>query len=255
MTISSNAWQARAAMCELLALSFRYPDDGVLAEAIASGEWNEAAAEIAKALGLNWGATATLDTAEAAASSNPDSIKKELRLEATRLFAGTPEAACSPYEGVWRARAEGVKPLFFVNPHTMAVERFCRDCGLGRPEDTNEPLDAVWTELELLEYLALRAAEDAHSASGGGDALANERPEQYEESDGGIDAENNVLESGNAVVSAGLPGGSPKAAWDEFMANHAKLWMPAFAEAVRKGSRMPFYRQAASLLAAFIEYV
>ena len=39
MTVSADLWQARAAMCELLALSFRYPEDKVLAEAIASGEW------------------------------------------------------------------------------------------------------------------------------------------------------------------------------------------------------------------------
>lgn len=49
MTVSANIWQARAAMCELLALSFRYPEDKVLAEAIASGEWGEAADEIAGA--------------------------------------------------------------------------------------------------------------------------------------------------------------------------------------------------------------
>lgn len=48
MTVSANIWQARAAMCELLALSFRYPEDKVLAEAIASGEWGEAADEIAR---------------------------------------------------------------------------------------------------------------------------------------------------------------------------------------------------------------
>lgn len=36
MTVSADLWQARAAMCELLALSFRYPEDKVLAEAIAS---------------------------------------------------------------------------------------------------------------------------------------------------------------------------------------------------------------------------
>lgn len=53
MTVSANIWQARAAMCELLALSFRYPEDKVLAEAIASGEWGEAADEIAGVLGLD----------------------------------------------------------------------------------------------------------------------------------------------------------------------------------------------------------
>ena len=253
MNISSDMWQTRAAMCELLALSFRYPDDKVLAEAIASGEWDEAAVEISEALGLNWATTTILDTADAAASSNSDSIQKKLRFEATRLFIGTPEATCSPYEGVWRARAEGVKPLFFVNPRTMAVERFCRDCGLGRPENTNEPLDAVWTELELLEYLALRAADDAHSALRGDNALTDERSEKHEETGDEIDVENNISESAGMLASTDLPGGSPEAAWNEFMVNHAKIWMPMFAEAVQGDSRVPFYRQAASLLAAFIE--
>ena len=47
--------------------------------------------------------------------------------------------------------------------------------------------------------------------------------------------------------------GSPEAAWDEFMAEHAKVWMPQFAEACEKDSRVPFYKQAASLLGAFIK--
>jgi len=175
MTVSADMWQARAAMCELLALSFRYPEDKVLAEAIASGEWGEAADEIAAALGLAWSSAAAPGAAEAAALADPADIQKELRPEATRLFVGAPQAACSPYEGVWRATAEGVQPLLFVNPHSMAVERFCKACGLGRPEGTNEPLDAVWTELELLEYLALRAAADAAEAEGiAGDAAAVE---------------------------------------------------------------------------------
>lgn len=67
MTVSADIWQARAAMCELLALSFRYPEDKVLAEAIASGEWGEAADEIAGALGIGWTAAAAPGAAEAAA--------------------------------------------------------------------------------------------------------------------------------------------------------------------------------------------
>ena len=188
MTVSANIWQARAAMCELLALSFRYPEDKVLADAIASGEWGEAADEIAGVLGLDWKAATAPGAAEAAALADPDDIQKELRPEATRLFVGAPEAACSPYEGVWRAKAEGVQPLLFVNPHSMAVERFCKACGLGRPEGTNEPLDAVWTELELLEYLALRAAADAMDAAaeadveaGGDGAPTEEQAAQYKE--------------------------------------------------------------------------
>lgn len=201
--------------------------------------------------------------AEAAALPDPDDIQKELRPEATRLFVGAPEAACSPYEGVWRAKAEGVQPLLFVNPHSMAVERFCKACGLGRPEGTNEPLDAVWTELELLEYLALRAAADAMDAAaeadveaGGDGAPTEEQAAQYKEVGDEIDefdAEDDGPEPGDVVASADLPGGSPEAAWDEFMAEHAKVWMPQFAEACEKDSRVPFYKQAASLLGAFIK--
>lgn len=263
MTVSADVWQARAAMCELLALSFRYPEDTVLADAIASGEWGEAADEIAGALNLSWTSAAAPGAAEAATLPDPAEIQKELRPEATRLFVGAPQAACSPYEGVWRATAEGVQPLLFVNPHSMAVERFCKSCGLGRPEGTNEPLDAVWTELELLEYLALRAAADTLDAedetdvaAGGDGAPAEAQAEQYREIGEDIDefdAEDEGPEPGDVVASADLPGGSPEAAWDEFMADHARQWMPQFAEAVQEDSRVPFYQQAASLLAAFIK--
>lgn len=259
MTVSANIWQARAAMCELLALSFRYPEDKVLADAIASGEWGEAADEIAGVLGLDWKAATAPGAAEAAALADPDDIQKELRPEATRLFVGAPEAACSPYEGVWRAKAEGVQPLLFVNPHSMAVERFCKSCGLGRPEGTNEPLDAVWTELELLEYLALRAAADAMDAeaeadveAGGDGAPTEEQAEQYEEIGDDLDTFDEGEEPGDVVASADLPGGSPEAAWNEFMADHAKVWMPEFAATCEKDSHVPFYRTAASLLGAFI---
>ena len=251
MTVSADMWQARAAMCELLALSFRYPEDKVLAEAIASGEWGEAADEIAAAGGLAWSPAAAPGAAEAAALADPADIQKELRPEATRLFVGAPQAACSPYEGVWRATAEGVQPLLFVNPHSMAVERFCKACGLGRPEGTNEPLDAVWTELELLEYLALRAAADAAEAEGiAGDAAA---VEDVVEDEDALEEFEDAGEPGDVVASADLPGGSPEAAWDEFMADHARQWMPQFAEAVQEESRVPFYATAANLLGAFIK--
>ena len=261
MTVSADRWQARAAMSELLALSFRYPEDRVLADAIASGEWGEAADEIAGALGISWSVAAAPGTAEAAALDDPAELQKSLRTEATRLFVGAPEAAASPYEGVWRAHAEGVQPLLFVNPHSMAVERFCKACGLGRPEGTNEPLDAVWTELELMEYLALRAAADALDTEGaadvtaGGDGTPTEaEAAEYREIGEEIDEfdTDEGPEPGDVVASADLPGGSPAAAWDEFMADHARVWMGRFAEGVQEASRAPFYRTAANLLAAFI---
>lgn len=201
-------WAARATAWELAALSFRYPGPE-LEGAVASGEWAEAAREIAGALGL-----ALPEGFGAGASA------EGLRPEATRLFVGAPEPAVSPYEGVWRAADDGVQALLFVNPHSMEVERFMRACGLGRPEGTNEPLDHVATECELLEHLALRAA-------------GAEPPE-------------------GAPADADLPGGSPAAAYGAFLEEHARAWMPRFAEAVAAESRVPFYRDAAAFLGALV---
>lgn len=327
MSKASVIWQARAAACELLALSFRYPKDRVLVDAVTSGEWNEAACEIAEVLGLEWpdgaddgvcvagaGADADADVGGAdsaagwnaaghgvagaagavaivgadaggadsaasrdatdrgaagtagAASLDPAELLHDLRTEATRLFVGAPEPAVSPYEGVWRAADDGVQALLFVNPHSMEVERFCRACGLGRPGGTNEPLDAAWTELELLEYLALRAAADADELEGASEpreASAADAPGKSGEP-GEPDAcsepgePDEPCERGDSdapcgvVTSDALPGGSPEAAWNQFVAEHAKVWMGRFAEAVQEKSRVLFYRQAASLLKAFI---
>ncbi len=264
-------WQVRAAAWELLALSLRYPDE-VLAEAIASGEWESAAAEIAEALGIGEGEEGdALDAAPAAGpalastaptpasaapaptiasamrhadacgtadarggaapparpapdvmnGAAPPALLRSLRVEATRLFVGAPEPAVSPYEGVARALAEGARPLLFVNPRSMDVERFVRSCGLGRPEGANEPLDHVAAECELLSYLASLAA--------GAPAPAG------------------------APCGAALPGGSPQAAYAAFLDSHARRWMPAFAAAVRAEARAPFYGAAARLLAAVVE--
>ena len=194
-------WATRATAWELAALSFRYPGPE-LEGAVASGEWAEA---LGLALPAGFGAGASAEGR---------------RPEATRLFVGAPEPAVSPYEGVWRAADDGVQALLFVNSHSMEVERFMRGCGLGRPEGTNEPLDHVATECELMEHLALRAA-------------GAEPP-------------------GGAPAGADLPGGSPEAAYGAFLEGHARTWMPRFAERVAAETRAPFYRDAATLLGALV---
>ena len=157
--------------------------------------------------------------ADAAAPLDAEALLHALRAEATHLFVGAPDPVVSPYEGVWRAADDGVQALLFVNPHSMEVERFCKACGLGRPEGTNEPLDHVATECELLEYLALLAGGLAVPAEG-------------------------------APAPDALPGGSPAAAYDEFLRDHALTWMPRFAEKTASEARLPFYRAGAHLLAA-----
>ena len=207
--MDDEIWRVRAAAWELTALSFRYPG-AELEGAVASGEWAEAAREIAAALGLalpeGWG---------------PDAAPADgLRPEATRLLVGAPEPACSPYEGVWAARADGVQPLLFVSPRSMEVERFVRSGGRGRPEGANEPLDHVAAECELLSWLA--------SVAAGAEAPAG------------------------APGAAGLPGGSAQAAYASFLEGHARTWMPAFARAVAAESRHPFYCAAAAYLGALV---
>lgn len=242
-TGDAGLWQARAAAWELLALSFRYPDE-VLADAVTSGEWAAAACELAEALDLALPEGFASDARAVCKLSTEDETVFEiceegtssesplfaLRVEATRLFVGAPRPVCSPYEGVWRKVDDGVWSLLFVNPHALAVERFCESCGLGHPEGTREPLDHVYTECEFLEHLALREravlAGDAEAVDfGNGEALP--APED-------------------------LPGGSPAAAYQAFFDEHARTWMPSFAASVIEESRHPFFRAAASLLAAMV---
>lgn len=205
--------EAFAAACELLALSFRYPSSE-LVTAVSSGEWAEAANEIAEALGLalpdGWDVGA-----DACAGSNPETLLHAFRVEATRLFVGAPDPVVSPYEGVWRAADEGVQALLFVNPHSMDVERFMKSCGVGHREGTNEPLDHVATELEFLQWLSMSTTGEA-----------------------------------NAPAEADAPSDGWAGAADRFLDEHARVWMPRFARKVMEESREPFYCCAAVLLEA-----
>ena len=213
--MNNREWQIYAALFELLALSFRYPDL-TLVDALVSGEYAEAAVEIAEALGLGF-----TDEVESILASyrgvDPDALRSTLRVEATRLFVGAPEPVISPYEGVWRAIDDGVQPLLFVNPHSMAVERFYRSCGVGQPEGKNEPLDHISTELEFLQYLCMLEAE-----------MVEPNPNIELPEDGWASVLNRFLEE------------------------HALVWMPRFADATYEQSRVPFYQAAAQLLKASI---
>lgn len=219
---SIEMWQMWATAWELMALSFRYPDE-VLIDAVVSGEWADAARELADALEFELPEGFEEDACAVVADGS-QAFLHALRAEATRLFVGAPSPVCSPYEGVWRAADDGVKALLFVNPHSMEVERFCKACGLGRPEGTNEPLDHVSTECELLEYLALRAA--------------------------GLLEEGEENTATSYLSSADFPGGSPEVSYRTFFDEHVCMWMPRFAASVAENARHPFYRAAAMFLAA-----
>ena len=226
---AAEVWQARAAAWELAAFGLRYPD-AELVDAIVSGEWVDAACEIAVALGIvlpegfgghsavGVGACDAFDIGASGNIERPDVFLHALRTEATRLFVGAPEPVCNPYEGVWRAIDDGVQALLFVNPHSVEVERFMRSCGLGRPDGTNEPLDHLATECELMEYLAACAAGICKPT----------------------------------VPATDLPGGSPEKAYTSFLEEHARAWMPRFAERLAAESSVPFYRDVAACLGALV---
>ena len=210
--IAPEVWHLRATACELLALSLRYPTPDLI-EIVAHQDWVGAALEFADAMGM-----------ELPAGWGDDLGEVELhnfRAEATHLMVGAPTPVCSPYEGIWRAEDDGVQPLLFVNPHSMDVERFCKKCGLGQPKGTNEPLDHVATELELLQYLASIAA---------GIVLP--------------------FEEGPAVED--FPGGGAAQAYAAFWIDHVMTWMPRFAEKLAAQSRIPYYTAVGQYLAAFL---
>ena len=112
----------------------------------------------------------------------------------------------------------------FVNPHSMAVERFCKACGLGQPKGTNEPLDHIATEFELLQYLASLEAGIAEPPEG-------------------------------CPAAEGLPEGGAGAAYRAFVRDHVLAFAPRFAGLLEHEARLPFYRASAQLLASFLAQV
>ena len=210
-----------AALCELLALSLRHPAMQ-LANALSSGEWQGACKEIAHKTDLALPTKFNTELGKLASyhACNPEDILHELGIEATRLFVPTPEMQVAPYEGIWRANKEHVKPLMFVNPHSIEVERFCRNCGLAKPANHNDPLDHVATEFELLQYLA--------SIESGITTPAN-----------------------YSTQPSDFPGGSAQAAYQIFLSEHAAIWMPDFGNALIKESNLGFYKIVGCMVHAF----
>ena len=197
----SAVWTVRSTAWELLAMSLRYPTPE-LAEVVASGEWLATAQEIAAALGVVFPDDFLVESNDSA-----EELYRRLRRESTRLFIGAPQSAIPFYEGIWRSDNEGGE-LMFVNRYAMEVERYCKACGLTRPDGTNEPLDCASTECELMELLALAASGEVWGTM---DPLA-------------------------------FPGKSPEAAYESFKLVHIDQWLPAFAQSVAAEAKESFYQ-------------
>ncbi len=140
-------WATRATAWELAALSFRYPGPE-LEGAVASGEWAEAAREIAGALGL-----ALPEGFGAGASAGGAAPRGHAPVR------GRAPPAVSPYEGVMaRGRRRGAgapvrEPALHGGGALHARVRAWE--GL---EGTNEPLDHVATGASSWSTWPLRAA-------------------------------------------------------------------------------------------------
>jgi TorA maturation chaperone TorD len=206
-----QSWINRAALYELLAHAFSFVTEE-LVQALASGEFAEALAEIGSVNSLDERALKeAVGELAVYCGRESEGLFREMRIEYTRLFIGAPKPAVSPFAGVWWARKAGVEPLLFVNRESMAVERFMRSCGVGQPEGTNEPLDHVGSELEFLQYLCLLRAK------------AVKPPESIT---------------------------VPEGAYEEFYTTHLASWIQGFAASTLEEARLPFYRAAARVLAA-----
>ena len=215
----SEDWAATATAWEFAAFSFRYPTQEHI-EALASGQWADAANEILDALGMAEPDSLAGLACDASEWARGEGAFDALRTEATRLFIGAPHAACSPYEGQWRQTGEG-RALLFVNKYALEVERFCKECGYTHPAGTNEPLDHVSTECELMELLALRAAG-------------------YEE--------------GGEEFAAAISQKDAARFFGRFASEHILMWAHQFAEGLRQATDFPYYKAAACFLDALASY-
>lgn len=208
--MSPEQWINKAALYEILAQTYLFTTE-TLADAVRSGEYAEALAEIVELNGLKLTAKDVVEPLNDYKGRNSDEVFHELRREYTRLFIGAKEPLITPYGGSWYALERGQKPILFVGKESMAVERFMRRCGTVQPEGTNEPLDHIGSELEFLQYLCLIKAEVVVPTEGV-EILPND--------------------------------------YDDFYQEHFRWFAELFAKAILEKSEMPFFRAGAQVLLA-----
>ncbi|MDR1082614.1 MAG: molecular chaperone TorD family protein [Coriobacteriales bacterium] len=234
-TCTQEDWVARAALCELLAMSLQLPTRE-LAAVLVSGEFAEALDEVGEKVGLD---SAVLTQAGALlvgyAGQDPDELFHVLRAEYTRLFVGAPEPVVSPYAGVWYARKQGVEPLLFVSVRAMEIERFLRRCGVGQAKGKNEPLDNIATEFEFLQYLALVNAGVVEAPKEAEDVEDGEGTESTTTGEGGEGAKDPAITQDT---------------FNTFSSHYVADWSEEFADAVATATKSTFYQAIAKVLNA-----
>lgn len=238
--VSPERWMSRAALFELLSLGLLKPEPAV-GEALVSGEYAAACAEVLAALGSEGadaegavalggegtdaeGAVALLAAYEgtdaegvalllaAYEGADADEVYHQALREYTRLFVGEREPLVTPFAGVRVALARGQQGLLFVGKESMAIERFMRRCGVAKDlaaGQSNDPVDHIGTMCEFMKFLCLVNAQAVAPAEG-----AVVQPDDYE----------------------------------TFMAEHFAPYATWCAAQVRELSAVPFYQALADLL-------
>lgn len=153
----------RADLCELVRLTFTFPEDGRLAGALADGAYLADALACLEDAGADEQVRMhARDLLEPFAGMDAAELQDRLRKGFTILFLvpgrGVP---AFPYEAPFRfvaADREGV-PSLFRSPVTLDVEKHMARAGVEARNRLKEPADSIWNELGFMGYLLGRAAE------------------------------------------------------------------------------------------------
>ena len=160
-----DEWMALAAAFELAALGLT-PVQRELADALVSGEYADACAEVAAACGLD-GVDASVLTGYT--GMDPDQVFHEIRRERTRLFVGERRPLITPYVGVWLAEQRGQRGHLMIGEESMAIERFMKARGVVKDlaaGQKNDPMDHIGTVCEFMQFLCLVNARAVAPAAG-----------------------------------------------------------------------------------------
>lgn len=167
--ISADTWMSRAAAYELCALGFLFPTR-VLAEALASGEFEESCREVMGNLELEAAPIdATCELLDSCCGVDVDELFHELRKTYTGLFIGEKLPPITPYVGLWATQQRGEEGVLFLTRDALEIERFLRRCGVGKnlaANQVNDPVDHVGTLCEFLKFLCLVKAQAVEASPG-----------------------------------------------------------------------------------------
>lgn len=210
--LDPEQWLALSQACDLLTMTFRYPDDFILGWTVSSGEWKDAVKEVAESLGFQlpegFEETDFAVDAEGNPTADDDAFLEVLTAEAERLFKG--QKPLVP-----------MKEYAWDHADDSGTKYFMAQCGYFGPEGGDGANDTIDQEIELLGVLAIVA--------GGANQPAQETPDPER-----------------------LPGGSGEAAYHRWFDQHIARWVSDFAKAVEKETTLPFYRAAAQVLQKFV---